>query len=59
MRESIYHSEGKDYHAVIEELSMGEDDYQLLRSCRSEFVFEGDRYVACCIHWRQSSIDCD
>ena len=31
-----------DYHAIIEELDLGEDDYTVVRECKSEFVFEGD-----------------
>jgi hypothetical protein len=30
------------YHAVVLELSMGEDDYEVVDSCSSEFEFEGD-----------------
>ncbi|KAL9189159.1 hypothetical protein ACHAXT_011649 [Thalassiosira profunda] len=31
-----------DYHAVIEELDIGEDDYTVVRQCQCEFEFEGD-----------------
>jgi len=31
-----------DYHAIIEELDLGEDDYTVVKECKSEFVFEGD-----------------
>lgn len=30
------------YHAVIEELSIENDDYTIVDQCRSEFEFEGD-----------------
>ncbi|KAL7527832.1 hypothetical protein ACHAXR_002757, partial [Thalassiosira sp. AJA248-18] len=38
------HEESKhgDYHAIIEELDLQEDDYTLVRECKCEFVFEGD-----------------
>ena len=53
VRESVYHgdhskgrdiSSGKmgDYHAIIEELDLSEDDYTVVNECRSEFLFEGD-----------------
>ncbi|KAL7534817.1 hypothetical protein ACHAWF_004961 [Thalassiosira exigua] len=31
-----------DYHAIVEELLVGEDDYTLVRECQCEFTFEGD-----------------
>lgn len=30
-----------DYHAIIEELSLTNDNYTLIRECRCEFAFEG------------------
>jgi len=30
-----------DYHAIIEELSLTDDNYTLVRECRCEFAFEG------------------
>ena len=31
-----------DYHAVIEELSLTDDNYKKVRECRCEFAFEGE-----------------
>ena len=44
LRESVLHEEEGEYHAIIEELSMTEDDYEVQMACSSEFAFEGDRY---------------
>jgi hypothetical protein len=41
IRESIEHGD-KTYHAVIEELTLGEHDYEIGDQCPSEFEFEGD-----------------
>lgn len=35
-------SEKKSYHAVIEELSLGDDDYTIVDQCPTQFEFEGD-----------------
>ena len=54
LRESVLHSkedakgssvEAGTYHAIIEELIMGDDDYQVQETCSCQFEFEGDRYV--------------
>lgn len=58
VRESVYHEghdhediddddgggEGSngDYHAIIEELLLQEDDYTVKRECQCEYTFEGD-----------------
>lgn len=42
VRESIKHDNSK-YHAIIEELFVGEDDYEINAQCKCEFEFEGDR----------------
>ena len=57
VRESVYHGHGDhskrddssgevgDYHAIIEELDLSEDDYTdytVVNECRCEFEFEGD-----------------
>lgn len=50
VRESVYHGnheEGKlnevgDYHAIIEELKLSENDYEIVNQCQCEFEFEGD-----------------
>ena len=31
-----------DYHAIIEELKLGEDDYTVQRECLAQYTFEGD-----------------
>ncbi|CAB9514412.1 expressed unknown protein [Seminavis robusta] len=41
LRESVFHVEKGDFHAIIEELTLGKDDYEIQAACRSEFVFEG------------------
>jgi len=41
VRESVQH-EDSSYHAIIEELALGDDDYDILDQCSSEFEFEGD-----------------
>lgn len=41
VRESIQHSDEK-FHAVIEELELGEVDYTINSKCSTEFSFEGD-----------------
>jgi hypothetical protein len=43
LRESVEqkHKEHHDYHAVIEQLSMGEQDYTVVQTCSSDFEFEG------------------
>ena len=48
IRESVEHfnetSESNSaYHAIIEELSLDEDDYEVKAQCSCEFEFEGDR----------------
>ena len=35
--------EKEEYHAIVEELSVVEDDYNVLAVCPTEFQFEGDR----------------
>jgi hypothetical protein len=40
VRESVLH-EDETYHAIIEELVLGDDDYEIGQVCSSEFVFEG------------------
>ena len=45
VRESIELEDehGKDYHAMIEEIEIDDDDeYRIQRQCPTEFVFEGD-----------------
>ena len=52
VRESVYHGdheEGElnteqagDYHAIIEELELSENDYTVVNECQCEFEFEGD-----------------
>jgi hypothetical protein len=51
VRESVYHtdhgkkskgSRGGDFHAIIEELHLYDDDYTVVRECQCEFTFEGD-----------------
>jgi hypothetical protein len=42
LRESVLHESTQSYHAIIEELSLGEDDYSVVDTCSSEFEFEGD-----------------
>lgn len=41
VRESIQH-EDESYHAIIEELALGADDYEVQDQCSCEFKFEGD-----------------
>jgi hypothetical protein len=41
VRESIQ-STDKTYHAIIEELSLGEEAYEVVEQCPAEFEFEGD-----------------
>jgi len=41
VRESIKHDD-KSYHAVIEELTLGTDEYEMIDACSAEFEFEGD-----------------
>jgi len=48
VRESVKDlAEGKaeSYHAIIEELDMKGDDYDVVQACPSEFKFEGNRCV--------------
>ena len=40
VRESIQH-EDSTYHAVIEQLSLSETDYEVVEQCSAEFEFEG------------------
>jgi len=40
VRESVQH-EDSSYHAIIEELDLGEDDYDIKDQCSAEFEFEG------------------
>jgi hypothetical protein len=40
VRESVQHKD-ESYHAIIEELVLGEDDYEVGQVCSSEFEFEG------------------
>lgn len=51
VRESVDLAEGiaESYHAIIEELSIKDDDYEVVQACPSEFKFEGDRCVDCVI----------
>ena len=42
IRESIA-MEKEEYHAIVEELLVDEDDYSVLAACPTEFEFEGDR----------------
>ena len=42
VRESIKDANG-EYHAVIEELKLGETNYTVIDACPSEFEFDGDR----------------
>lgn len=44
VRESVDLAEGKrtSYHAIIEELNMNDEDYDVVQACPSEFKFEGD-----------------
>lgn len=44
VRESVDLDASKrtSYHAIIEELSMGDTDYTVVQTCPSEFKFEGD-----------------
>ena len=52
VRESVYHGDhdegiyntkkAGDYHAIIEELRLSDDDYTVVNECRCEFEFEGD-----------------
>ena len=35
--------EKEEYHAIVEELLVDEDDYSVLAACPTEFEFEGDR----------------
>jgi hypothetical protein len=51
VRESVYHgdheegeytSEAGDYHAIIEELELSENDYTIVNECQCQFEFEGD-----------------
>eukprot|EP00581_Thalassiosira_minuscula_P032602 CAMPEP_0183767226 /NCGR_PEP_ID=MMETSP0739-20130205/12058_1 /TAXON_ID=385413 /ORGANISM="Thalassiosira miniscula, Strain CCMP1093" /LENGTH=453 /DNA_ID=CAMNT_0026006109 /DNA_START=7 /DNA_END=1368 /DNA_ORIENTATION=+ len=46
VRESVFHEghdhDDGDYHAIIEELDLHDDDYTVVRECRCEFTFEGD-----------------
>jgi hypothetical protein len=41
VRESVQHGD-KTYHAIIEELEMGPEDYTVTDACSTEFEFEGD-----------------
>jgi hypothetical protein len=41
VRESIQH-EDKSYHAIIEELVLGDQDYSINQVCSCQFEFEGD-----------------
>lgn len=41
VRESIQQAD-ETYHAIIEELSVGETSYEVLAQCATEFEFEGD-----------------
>jgi hypothetical protein len=44
VRESVDLAEGKatSYHAIIEELDIGDTDYEVVDACPSEYEFEGD-----------------
>uniref|UniRef100_A0A7S2Q461 Phytase-like domain-containing protein n=1 Tax=Skeletonema marinoi TaxID=267567 RepID=A0A7S2Q461_9STRA len=51
VRESVYHGDHEErkytpevgeYHAIIEELELSENDYTVVNECRCEFEFEGD-----------------
>ena len=42
IRESVDFGDG-EFHAIIEELSLGEDDYVVKAQCRTKFTFDGDR----------------
>jgi hypothetical protein len=51
VRESVYHgdheegektAEPGDYHAIIEELQLSENDYTVVNECQCEFEFEGE-----------------
>jgi len=41
LHEGINHTDHQ-YHAIIEKVSMGTDNYDVLETCSSEFAFEGD-----------------
>jgi hypothetical protein len=41
VRESVLH-EDESYHAIIEELVLGDEDYEIGQVCSCEFEFEGD-----------------
>ncbi len=47
VRESVDLTEGKrtSFRAIIEELKMGDDDYEVVETCPTEFKFEGERCV--------------
>ena len=40
VRESVQHGDAS-YHAVIEELALGNEDYEVIDKCSTEFEFEG------------------
>lgn len=40
VRESVQH-EDSSYHAIIEELELGDEDYDIKNQCSAEFEFEG------------------
>ena len=42
IRESI-EMEKEEFHAIVEELQVVDDDYTMLAACPTEFEFEGDR----------------
>jgi hypothetical protein len=42
VRESVLHHDDKSYHAIIEELVLGDENYEIGQVCSSEFEFEGD-----------------
>ena len=42
LRESVLHEKTQSYHAIIEELELGDDDYTVVDTCSSAFEFEGD-----------------
>lgn len=41
VRESVQHQD-ESYHAIIEKLALGDNDYEVEEACSAEFEFEGD-----------------